>query len=122
MSNGNYSDSYPSERFNLDVMFCSNFDDYNESLKFLDAILLFFQSNPSIDQNTTSDLPPGLVKLDFDIEQISYFEMHNLWSSMGANYQPSAIYKTRLITIDAEDVNDFSPAITNISNTGTVNP
>lgn len=116
LANGNYSATFPSERFSLDLLFTSNFDDYNESLKFLDAILHFFQATPSINSNTNSNLPKGLPKIDYDIEKVSFFEMHNLWSSMGAQYQPSAIYKTRLVTIGSDNVHGFNIGISQVTN------
>ena len=48
LENGNFSNFNPTEKYNIDLLISSNFDDYNESLKFLDAIILFFQVNSTI--------------------------------------------------------------------------
>ena len=116
LANGNYGDLNPSQRFNLDLLVTSNFDDYNESLKFLNAVIQFFQSYVVLDATNFSNIPTGLNKLEFEIEKLNYNQMHSLWTAMGAKYQPSIVYKTRLITIQSYDNESFTPAINQIEN------
>ncbi len=116
LPNGNYGDLNPSQRFNLDLLVTSNFDDYNESLKFLNAVIQFFQSYVVLDATNFSNIPTGLNKLEFEIEKLNYNQMHSLWTAMGAKYQPSIVYKTRLITIQSYDNESFTPAINQIEN------
>lgn len=116
LSNGSYSDSSPFDRYNLDVLFSSNFEDYNETLKFLNGTLEFFQANFTINRGSYASLPKGVNRLDYDMEQISYHQMHSLWSAMGAKYQPSIIYKMRLITIQANEVITILPEVNNVNN------
>jgi len=119
LDNGNYADIYQSERYNLDVLISSNFDDYTEALKFLNASILFFQINPAIDASSFSNMPTGINRLELDIEKISYHQMHSLWTAMGAKYQPSVIYKMRLIALQGNDVDGFVPAVSQLSNMAT---
>jgi hypothetical protein len=119
MNNGNYSDVNLFERYNLDLLLSSNFDDYGETLKFLNAVILFFQVNNCLDASSSSNFPAGLTKLEFDIEKIAYHQMQNLWTAMGAKYQPSVIYKLRLITLQANEVQGFVPAVSKTSNLAT---
>jgi hypothetical protein len=111
IGNGNYTDTKPSERYNLDILISSNFDDYTETLKFLNASILFFQVNSTLDSTSFSAIPTGLSKLEFEIEKISYRDMQSLWTAMGAKYQPSVIYKMRLITIQGNEIEGFIPAV-----------
>ena len=92
-------------------------DDYNETLKFINATILFFQANPFFNANSTSSFPAELGKLEYEIERISYHEMHNLWSAMGAKYQPSVIYKLRLVTLQANEAEAFGVSVTQTSTT-----
>lgn len=115
ISNGNYSEVNPSERYNLVLLISSNFDDYTETLKFLNAVILFFQVNPVLDGGVYSTIPAGLAKLEYEIEKITYHQMQGLWTAMGARYQPSVIYKTRLITIQGEETQGFVPAVSDVS-------
>ena len=117
LKSGSYADINPSDRYNLDVLFSSSFQDYSETLKFLNATLEFFQANSTIDRGVFANLPEGMNRLDFDIEQISYHQMHSLWSAMGAKYQPSIIYKVRLINIQSDQNIRTIPSITETSNT-----
>ncbi len=71
---------------------------------------LFFKSLTSF-----SNIPEGLDKLHFDNEKITYHQMHSLWTAMGAKYQPSVIYKMRLVTFQGNEAAAFTPAISTIS-------
>ncbi|KQC01787.1 DUF4255 domain-containing protein [Pedobacter sp. Hv1] len=115
LENGNYATINPSERYNLVVLISSNFDDYSETLKFLNAVIVFFQINNTLDANTSANVPPGIDKLEFDIEKITYHQMQGLWTAMGAKYQPSVIYKMRLITIQGNEAEEITSGITQTS-------
>ena len=95
---------YPAIHFNLDILFTASFDDYEESLKFLGETIAFFQANQSFNSRNMPDIPTGITMLNFEIESASYFETHNLWSAMGAKFQPSIIYKVRHIGIQSDEV------------------
>ena len=116
VANGNYVNISTVERFNLDVLISSNFDDYNETLKFLTEVITFFQINTMIDAGKFPNIPVGLTKLEYEIEKISYHNMQSLWTAMGATYQPSLVYKIRLITIEANEAEGFTTAISQTSN------
>lgn len=115
-SEGSHPNIAPTQHYNLYVLMTSYFDDYNETLKFLNAIILFFQANPSLSDSKYSNVPIGLNKLDLVLEKIDYQQMHSLWSSIGAKYQPSVIYKARLISVQADEVYDYDPNISKVSN------
>ena len=116
MDDGNFSRLAPIERYNLDLLVTSNFDDYDETLKFLNEAILFFQINPSIDSSTNSNIPKGIKKLEFELEKNTYHQIHSLWNAMGAKYQPSIIYKMRLITLNSQQIDGFDSSIQEISN------
>jgi len=94
----------PPTRLNIDLLFTASFDDYEQALKVLNATITFFQSNNSFNAKTAPDIPSGIKTLNFDIENISYLEIQNLWSAMGAKYQPSIIYKIRAVTVQNNDI------------------
>ena len=115
LPNGSFVDTTPSDRFNLDLLITSQFDDYKETLKFLNASILFFQGNQSIESSSYSNLPKGINKLSFVLEQLDYTQMHNLWSAMGAKYMPSIVYKMKLIDIQANEISRVTSAVTETS-------
>jgi len=87
----------PAERYDLEVLISSNFDDYAEGLKFLDAVIVFFEINYTFNSNSSSQIPSGLEKLEFELIKNTSQELYQVWSSIGASYQPSVSYKLRLI-------------------------
>lgn len=97
-SDGSYSIENRQERYNLSVLLSANFNDYNEALKFLNAGISFFQTYPIFDKNNFSTLPSNLEKLVFEMDKIDFHQMHNLWTSLGANYQPSVVYKVSIVS------------------------
>jgi len=99
------------ERYNLDILVSANFDSYSETLHFLDEVMLFFQANHVLDASTSSGMPEGIPKLEFEIEKITYHQMQSLWTAMGAKYQPSIVYKMRMVSIQAGETTNFIPAI-----------
>jgi Pvc16 N-terminal domain len=120
LGNGNYGDINPYQRFNLDLLLTSNFDNYNETLKFLNTVIQFFQTNVVLDGTRFSNIPQGLSKLEFEIERLNYNQMHSLWTAMGAKYQPSVVYKTRLLTIQSNENDGFISGINQTSNSAKV--
>jgi hypothetical protein len=110
-----FSDIQPSERYNLDILISGHFDDYSETLKFLTAVIGFFQVNTFMDAQAAPSIPDGLIKLEYEIEKINYHQMQSLWTAMGAKYQPSVIYKMRLVTIQSNEVRRFIPAVTGVA-------
>ena len=101
----------PSVLFNVDLLFTASFDDYEEALKFLNATIAFFQTFSTFNHKNMPDLPKGIKMLNFDIANASFFEIHNLWSAMGAKYQPSIIYKLRHVTVQSDEVKGFVPVV-----------
>ena len=107
----------PEERYNLDLLLSSNFDNYKEALTFLEEGMLFFQTYPSFNKTTFSNMPKGISRLDLEMDNISYHEMHSLWTSLGAKYRPSVIYKARLITLSENRIQAVTPLVKETTNT-----
>ncbi|NQY07952.1 MAG: DUF4255 domain-containing protein [Flavobacteriales bacterium] len=108
LSNGSFVNVQRADRFNLDILITSQFDDYRETLKFLNASILFFQSNQIITASSFSNMPTGFNKLEFHIAKLDYLAMQNLWTAMGAKYMPSVVYKMRLIEVQANEITGFT--------------
>jgi len=106
-----YSAGSPSEFYNLDLLFSANFDQYNESLKMLGAVIAYFQGHSSLTATESSAIPAGIKKIDLEPEKLVFHEMHNLWTAMGAKYQPSLMYKVRLLNIQSAQVKGVLPSV-----------
>ncbi|MEM6719500.1 MAG: DUF4255 domain-containing protein [Bacteroidota bacterium] len=116
LDNGNFVRASLSHRYNLFTLITPNFDNYIEALKFLDASIQFFQINESVDATKNAEIPPDINKLEYEFQKgENYMQMQNLWTALGAKYQPSVIYKVRLVTIVSDEAEGFDEAIKKIT-------
>jgi hypothetical protein len=98
---------------NLLVMCAANFSGshYPEALKFLSGAIAFFQGNPVLDHQNTPGMDTRLERLALNMENLSSHEMHSLWSIHGGRYLPSALFRVRMITLDAGTVRSRDPVV-----------
>ncbi|MBE1160687.1 Pvc16 family protein [Dyella acidiphila] len=98
---------------NLLVMCAANFSGshYPEALKFLSGAIAFFQGSPVLDHQNTPGMDQRLERLALNMENLSSQEMHSLWSIHGGRYLPSALFRIRMITLDAGAIRGRDPAI-----------
>lgn len=114
-----YSLVNPAVYFNLDILISASFDEYGESLKVLTAIIGFFQENPSFSRASNPMLPTGISMLKFEIENSSSAKMQNLWTSLGAKYMPSIVYKIRHVAVHGGQIKGSAAAIQGVSGSAT---
>jgi len=95
---------------NLFILFSSYFIDknYPEALKFLSAVISFFQSNAVFNHSNTPDLDDRVEKLTFEIVNQDLQNQSHLWGSLGGKYLPSILYKVRMVTIQEGNEVDVS--------------
>ncbi|MBC8754351.1 DUF4255 domain-containing protein [Kordia sp. YSTF-M3] len=116
LTTGNYTRTPQSYRYNLFTLITPNFENYSEALKFLDASIQFFQINEMIDATRNAEIPTELGKLEYEFQKgENYMQMQNLWTALGAKYQPSVIYKMKLVTIVSDEIEGFDAGINQIS-------
>jgi hypothetical protein len=114
---GNYVIAAASQRYNIYILVVPHFDDYKEGLKFLNASLEFFQTYSLLNGEVNSKIPDGISKLEFQLEKgDGYMQMQNLWTALGAKFQPSIVYMMKLITIDSGQIEGFDSKVSQISN------
>lgn len=111
LSSDGYQQVNPPLNFNVDVLFTACFDQYPEALKFLAGTASFFQGKYVFTTQDSPNLDPSIHKLVFDILKSDYQSVYNIWGAIGAKYQPSVIYKMRLLTIDNDQFQGTQPAI-----------
>ncbi len=102
----------PPVLLNLDILVSAIFDDYPEALKFLSHAIAFFQANPSLTRSRYPELPEAFSTLKIEIENSSYGKAFELWSALGAKYQPSIIYKVRHVLIQSGEIQTTSARAT----------
>lgn len=105
--------TFPPVFLNLYVMVAGNFggSNYAEGLKFLSNAVSFFQRQPVFDHQVTPDLDKRINKLTLDIENLNIQDLSSLWGMLSGKYQPSILYKVRMITFDSGDITGQIPSI-----------
>lgn len=95
----------PAVYLNVYLLFSMDFqaEHYSDGLNWLSLVIQFFQQHMSFNESTTA-MPSGLSKLNFELVNIEIDNMSRFWGALGANYQPSVIYRMRMIMIDGEAV------------------
>ncbi|MEX8518896.1 MAG: DUF4255 domain-containing protein [Leptothrix sp. (in: b-proteobacteria)] len=103
----------PPLHLNLLLMFTANFggSNYAEALKFLSSTVAFFQSKPVFTHSNAPDLDSRIEKLTLEIETLSFSDLSNLWGIIGGNYLPSVLYRMRLLSFDAGQINAQIPRV-----------
>lgn len=89
-------------------------ENYEQSLKMLAGIISFFQSNAVLSSQSETGIPVGVDKLNFEVVRLSLNEQSSLWTSLGASYLPSVLYKMRLLRFKKEDYSPAWPFVTGI--------
>lgn len=87
----------PPIQLNLLVLFAARFKDYQQALRSLSMVLQFFHSHRVLDHNSAPSLSARIEKVMMDLMTLSLPEQQNLWAMLKAPYQPSLLYKARMV-------------------------
>ena len=60
------------------------------------AAIGFFQARPAFTPQSSPALPPGIDRLSIEMVSCDIATLCNVWSVLGVNYLPSALYKVRI--------------------------
>jgi hypothetical protein len=96
---------------NLFILISANFATYQEALNNIDFILQYFQVNTKI--KIVTENPVVEYNLICNLHNINFENLYNLWSIFGSHYQPSVLYKLKIVMIQ-EAMPTSGPAIVNI--------
>lgn len=107
----------PAMNINIYVLFSAFFssNNYSEALRFLSFIIGYFQYKSVFTRSNTPKLDPKIGKLLFEMENLSVENLSNIWSTLGAKYMPSVVYKIRMLTFDESVVREFRPAVSGVT-------
>ena len=96
----NFKNGIPS-MLNLYVIFISSYsgNQYREGLLLIDLILNYFQDNNVIKNTDIEGFPNNIDRLSFELQNLDFKEISNVFSAMGAKLAPHTIYKLRILPI-----------------------
>lgn len=90
----------PPVLLNLSVLFVMNLKSQDAALRWLSAIIRFFQYQPIFTRQTHPALNSGIERLTVEMQTLNFEQSNQLWSMLGGKYLPSVLYKVRQISID----------------------
>lgn len=96
--------------FNIDVLTTALFDNYDEGLKFLSETLYFFNAKSIFSHENTPGMDSQIQRIIIEPVKLSYSELQHLWTALGTRYQPSALFKLRMLSFQNDQI--ITPIIT----------
>lgn len=120
-SSSGMMDKFAPLYLNLQLVFCANFksENYLEGLNYLSQTISFFHQNRIINLGNIQGLSMKMDKLSFELSNLSYDNLSQVWSAIGSKVLPSVIYKVGLVIFDNTPIRSITPVI---SATGSQNP
>lgn len=91
----------PDLKLNLFILVSANFSEYEVGLGALSNAITFFQGKSVFNHQNTPELDAAIDVLYLDFINHSEDEQYDVWNKIGAKYQPSVIYRVRMLTIQA---------------------
>ncbi|MEN9866777.1 MAG: hypothetical protein RL748_2367 [Pseudomonadota bacterium] len=92
----------PEIRLELYVLFAARYPQYEDSLRNLSAIISYFQHHRVITHDTAPELGENIQQLVLEMVTLSFAEQNEIWGSLRLHYQPSALYKVKMIVYQAD--------------------
>lgn len=94
----------PEIRLNLYVLFVARFpDDYSRSLHHLSGVIRYFQNHRIFNQENSPELKDDISYLVLELLTPSFSEQNEIWGALRAAYQPSALYKVKMVVFQDAD-------------------
>lgn len=103
----------PPLSFNVNIMFSSLFNQYEEGLKFLSDTIYFFQARSLFNAQNSPHLDERIFQLSLEVMKLNFSETYNLWASLGAKYIPSIPFKMRMLTFQNDELTKKTTKIFN---------
>jgi hypothetical protein len=108
----------PPVHLNVFVLIAFEFQTYDTSLVHLSKAVELFQHRRWFSAATQAGpgaipFPATLEKLVFDLVNMNFEELNNLWGVLGGSYFPSVVYKVRMVRVQASTAMP-APEITTI--------
>ncbi len=107
----------------LYLLFSANLKNYASALKRLEAIITFLQGKNVFTARTAPDLqklsrsPEEMsgFRMTLELFSLSFEQINHLWGSLGGKQVPFILYRARLVSLSAKEIQRSGPPITEIS-------
>ncbi len=85
------------KNFSFYLLLSSNFIDYSVALQFLNTAHSYLEANVIFNEATSPNFPLGLSNIELYLHNTTFEELYYIWTTLGAKYVPSAVYKVRIM-------------------------
>jgi hypothetical protein len=103
-ADGSHQKVEPEIRMNLCVLFVARFpDDYAQALQQLSRVIGYFQNHRVFNHENSPDLQDDIYQLVLELITPSFSEQNEIWGALRTAYQPSAMYKVKMIVFRDEE-------------------
>lgn len=100
----------PPVHLDLSLLFTAYGAGYENNIRNLQEVIAFFQKQPAFKATEFAELAAdGIERLTMEMVTLGLEQLQQLWSMLGGKYQPSVLYKMRMLTIDSVQENPVSP-------------
>mgnify|MGYP001175569147 CR=1 FL=1 len=117
--NGHAVYQNPPTYLNLFILFSVLDNDYEQALQRLSRVIEFFQwrrkISPSLSPGSRNDKSIGDFEVVMDLYSLMFEQLNHLWGALGGKQLPFALYRARLVALEAEKRQAEEPIITEIS-------
>lgn len=104
-------------QISLDIGFFAVYKNslYVDAMKFLSGTLYFFNEKSVFTNANTPGLSTNVDRLTFELRTLDTNELQSIVSLMGLRHLPFVVYNMRLLSFNAENVEDTVPALGGIT-------
>lgn len=112
--NGQHVVREPDIKINVHTLIGANYKQYDEALKFISMVIVFFQSHPVFTPAEYPALDPGIERLAVELQSPTYEQLNQIWGFVGAKQLPSVIYKVRMVVLQDATPGDMRPPVSGL--------
>lgn len=113
LSDGTAVPAAPAIHLNLYILFVARYRLYEQSLRSLSAVVEYLQAHPALDRVNSPGLDEGIERLIVELVTLPFAEQAEIWGALRSAYQPSVLYRLRLIRVEDES-NLAAPAVSEV--------
>jgi hypothetical protein len=113
--NGQHVVREPDVKLNVHVLIGAHIKPYDEALKYISLVFLFFQSHPVFTPGEYPAMDPALERLAVELQSPTYEQLNQIWGFVGAKQLPSAVYKIRMVVLQDTEPGAIRPPVTGIT-------
>lgn len=87
---------------------------YQNALTRLSRAMTALQARRILTPQVMPDMAEGIERLTIELVSLDMQELNHLWGNLGGRFLPSALYKIRMVTLEADELRPGGPPITKI--------